>query len=165
MAMMTPMPVATRKKEAARRIGHRASNGFATTRPLAWSLGLEAPSSDAADEMIRKGFSARALDRFMVALELGREEAAGLLSISTRTLSRRRDEGQLKPNESDRLYRLAHLAGRAAEVLGGPKAARHWLKEPQWALGDRIPLHFAETEAGAREVEDLLGRIEYGVVT
>ncbi len=101
----------------------------------------------------------------MDALELNRDEAARLLSVSARTLSRRRDEGQLTPRESDRLYRLAHLAGRAAEVLGSPEAARRWLKEPQWALGDRIPLRFAETEAGAREVEDLLGRIEYGVVT
>jgi uncharacterized protein (DUF2384 family) len=26
-----------------------------------------------------------------------------------------------------------------------------------------VPLDYAETEIGAREVEDLLGRIEYGV--
>lgn len=159
------MPIAAHTEETGRKAEHRAPGESLPMHPLAWSLGLEASSSDAADEMIREGFSARALERFMDTLELGREEAAGLLSISARTLSRRRDEGQLKPSESDRLYRLARLAGRAAEVLGDPAAARRWLKEPQWALGDRVPLHFAETEAGAREVEDLLGRIEYSVVT
>jgi len=30
-------------------------------------------------------------------------------------------------------------------------------------LGGETPLEYAETEVGAREVEDLLGRIEYGV--
>ena len=30
-------------------------------------------------------------------------------------------------------------------------------------LGGAIPLEYAETEVGAREVENLLGRIEYGV--
>ena len=41
--------------------------------------------------------------------------------------------------------------------------AHRWLKEPQRGLGNRTPLSLLGTEAGAREVEDLLGRIEYGV--
>ena len=40
---------------------------------------------------------------------------------------------------------------------------RRWLASPQVGLGGAIPLEFAETEVGAREVENLLGRIEYGV--
>jgi len=41
--------------------------------------------------------------------------------------------------------------------------ARRWLSSPQRGLGGAVPLDYAETEIGAREVEDLLGRIEYGV--
>ena len=41
--------------------------------------------------------------------------------------------------------------------------ARQWLNAPQFGLGGAIPLEYAGTEVGAREVEDLLGRIEYGV--
>ena len=37
-------------------------------------------------------------------------------------------------------------------------------KEPAWALGDVTPLQYADTELGAQEVEDLLGRIEHGVL-
>jgi uncharacterized protein (DUF2384 family) len=37
------------------------------------------------------------------------------------------------------------------------------LRSPQIGLGGAVPLAYAETELGAREVEDLLGRIEYGV--
>jgi putative toxin-antitoxin system antitoxin component (TIGR02293 family) len=50
-------------------------------------------------------------------------------------------------------------------VFDDPQLARKWLKEPSWALGDVIPLQYADTELGAQEVEDLLGRIEHGVFT
>jgi uncharacterized protein (DUF2384 family) len=41
--------------------------------------------------------------------------------------------------------------------------ARVWLKFPQRGLGGAVPLDYAETEVGAREVDNLLGRIDYGV--
>ena len=40
---------------------------------------------------------------------------------------------------------------------------RRWLTSRQFGLGGAVPLEYAETEVGAREVEDLLGRIEHGV--
>ena len=67
--------------------------------------------------------------------------------------------------ESERIYRIARLYDRAVEVFGDKKMGRKWLKEPVWALGDIPPLEFAETELGAQEVDDLLGRIEHGVFT
>jgi putative toxin-antitoxin system antitoxin component (TIGR02293 family) len=67
--------------------------------------------------------------------------------------------------ESERLFRLACLYDKAVEVFEDPQMARKWLKEPSWALGDVTPLRYADTELGAQEVEDLLGRIEHGVFT
>ena len=67
--------------------------------------------------------------------------------------------------ESERIYRIAKIYDRAVEVFGDEEMGRRWLKEPAWALGDRTPLEFAETELGAQEVDDLLGRIEHGVFT
>ncbi|MGD9124244.1 MAG: MbcA/ParS/Xre antitoxin family protein, partial [Desulfarculaceae bacterium] len=52
----------------------------------------------------------------------------------------------------------------AAEVLEGSDQAKKWLISPQVGLGGRVPLEFLETEVGTREVEALLGRIEYGVL-
>ena len=51
----------------------------------------------------------------------------------------------------------------AVQALGTTQHARTWLAAPQHGLGGAIPLDYARTEVGAREVEDLLGRIEYGV--
>jgi putative toxin-antitoxin system antitoxin component (TIGR02293 family) len=50
-------------------------------------------------------------------------------------------------------------------VFKDKEMARKWLKEPAWARGDVPPLEFAETEVGAQEVDDLLGRIEHEVFT
>jgi putative toxin-antitoxin system antitoxin component (TIGR02293 family) len=41
--------------------------------------------------------------------------------------------------------------------------AREWFKAPNRALGNTTPFEYADTEPGAREVEDVLGRIEHGV--
>ena len=47
--------------------------------------------------------------------------------------------------------------------LGDAADARLWLGSPQVGLGGAVPLDYAETEVGAREVEDLLGRIDHNV--
>ena len=67
------------------------------------------------------------------------------------------------PSRADRLVRFAKLMGKAIEVFDTTENARRWLTSPQIGLGGALPLDYAETEVGAREVEDLLGRIEYGV--
>jgi putative toxin-antitoxin system antitoxin component (TIGR02293 family) len=46
---------------------------------------------------------------------------------------------------------------------GDVAAARAWLETPSKALGSETPLAAVETEIGAREVEDLIGRLEHGV--
>ncbi|MGV3772845.1 MAG: antitoxin Xre/MbcA/ParS toxin-binding domain-containing protein, partial [Verrucomicrobiales bacterium] len=69
----------------------------------------------------------------------------------------------LDREESDRVVRFARLFGLAVQVMESTEAARAWLNSPQYGLGGATPLDYAETEWGAREVEELLGRIEYGV--
>ena len=61
------------------------------------------------------------------------------------------------------MLRFARLMGKAVEVMEGEDAARRWLSSPQVGLGGAVPMDYAGTEVGAREIEDLLGRIEYGV--
>ncbi len=67
-----------------------------------------------------------------------------------------------KPKENSTLRNPIALS-KAIEVLESAENARQWLASPQVGLGGAVPLEYAETELGAREVEDLLGRIEYGV--
>ena len=55
------------------------------------------------------------------------------------------------------------LASAVREGRNRKDRARQWLSFPQYGLGGVVPLDYARTEVGAREVETLLGRIEYGV--
>jgi len=112
---------------------------------------------------IRAGLPMVEFEALQELLGLGAEELAAHLSISRSTLIRRRKAGRLDMQESDRLLRYARLYARAEEALGEAASAREWLQTPARALGYVSPLEFAETEAGARETENLLGRIEHGV--
>lgn len=120
-------------------------------------------SPDKLISALRKGLPFGELETLQASLEVPMEKLAAMLGISKATLHRRKASGRLDLAESDRVVRYARLLGLAVEVMGSPEQARQWLASPQVGLGGAVPLAYAETEFGAREVEDLLGRIEYGV--
>jgi putative toxin-antitoxin system antitoxin component (TIGR02293 family) len=112
---------------------------------------------------IQAGLSFKAVRNLQAALDLPLEKIAAFLGMSRATLHRRKSQGKIARNESEKLVRYQRLVKKAEEVLGGSAAAREWLTHPQPGLGNVRPVDFARTEIGAREVENLLGRIEYGV--
>src|SRR5437870_13780459 len=93
------------------------------------------------------------------------KELATALDLSTRSLQRRRRSGRLARYESDRLYRLARIVALADEFLGDHERAIRWLKRPNGALGGIAPVADLGTELGARQVENILGRIAYGGIS
>lgn len=95
--------------------------------------------------------------------ELAQKELAEVCGIPMRTIARRREAKVLTAPESDRLYRVARILVFATSVLGTADKARTWLKRPNMALGDEIPLTLLDTDAGAREVEEVLVRMGYGI--
>jgi putative toxin-antitoxin system antitoxin component (TIGR02293 family) len=112
---------------------------------------------------LKSGLPIHELDDLRRYLEVPMEQLAPMLGISRATLHRRKVSGRLDAAESDRVLRFARLLGRAGEVMESLEAGRRWLTSRQFGLGGAVPLEYAETEVGAREVEDLLGRIEHGV--
>jgi putative toxin-antitoxin system antitoxin component (TIGR02293 family) len=114
-------------------------------------------------EKLRIGLPVTELNDLQATLAVPMEKLVPMLGISKATLHRRKAEGRLDQAESDRVVRFARLMGKAVEVLESEENARQWLTAPQFGLGGAVPLEYAETEVGAREVENLLGRIEYGV--
>jgi putative toxin-antitoxin system antitoxin component (TIGR02293 family) len=112
---------------------------------------------------IQKGLRFTELETLQHSLDMPFEQLAAKLSISRSTLHRRKHAGRLSPDESDKLLRFARLLDHATDVFADIEKARVWLKHPQHGLGGAVPLDYAETEIGAREVDNLLGRIDYGV--
>ena len=114
-------------------------------------------------ERIHAGLPIYELAALQESLDVPMEILAAKLGISKATLQRRKIEGRLDAVESERVLRFARLMGKAINVFGSESNAREWLNKSQFGLGGAVPLDYAETEIGAREVENLLGRIEYGV--
>jgi putative toxin-antitoxin system antitoxin component (TIGR02293 family) len=113
--------------------------------------------------IVRGGLPARVLDALATNLKLTRTELAAALGIAERTLARRRKEGVFTAEESAKLLRLARVARRASEVFESGEPALDWLKRPNRALGGERPLSLLDTDIGAENVLDVLGRIEHGV--
>ncbi len=116
-------------------------------------------------EAIREGFPPAVVEELMRASGLTLKELATALDLSPRSLQRRRRSGRLALYESDRLYRLARIVAIANEYLGDQQRAIRWLKRPNRALGGMAPVEAIDTELGARQVENILGRIAYGGIS
>lgn len=112
---------------------------------------------------IKRGLSMSSFYELSSELEVQPARLMTVLNIAPRTMVRRKKEGRLEKDESERLYRVGRLFARAVQALGSKEAARTWMKTPKKALGNEVPLEYADTEIGAREIDDLLGRLEHGV--
>ena len=120
-------------------------------------------SSDLA-RATRAGLSVDSLDTLAQELSLQRLAVARLLGISERTLTRRAtSNGRLTAAESDRVVRLARVLALAKETLGDMERASRWLQTPNRALEGDKPIDLLDTDTGVRSVEQVLGRIEYGL--
>jgi putative toxin-antitoxin system antitoxin component (TIGR02293 family) len=116
-------------------------------------------------EAIREGFPPAVVEELMRASGLTLKELADSLDLSPRSLQRRRRSGRLARFESDRLYRLARIVAVAHQNLGDHQRSMRWLKRPNRALGGLAPVAAIDTELGARQVENVLGRIAYGGIS
>jgi putative toxin-antitoxin system antitoxin component (TIGR02293 family) len=114
-------------------------------------------------QSIKKGLPISAFEKIQKELNVSADTLATTVNIANRTLARRKKEGRFLPDESERVLRIASLFDRASQVLHKQDRVQLWFKSPQKALGGKTPLEYADTEPGAREIEDLLGRLEHGV--
>lgn len=143
--------------------GQMAKSSLAPAAPLDYAalLGLRAANLNDLLRAIARGIPFEGIERLERTIEI---DIAELIQIPRRTLRRRRQQGRFTPEESDRLVTAARMISRVLELFGGNgQEARAWLNEPAIAFGGATPLDIARTETGSREVENLVGRIEYGV--
>jgi len=130
------------------------------------SLGVRYETLLEAVALVTAGLPATAVARFQRASGLTQQRIRQVAGISKGSFDRRKQSGRLSREESERLLRVSRLFERATSMYDGDAGgAREWLETPVPALANQCPLDLARTEPGAREVEDLIGRIEYGVVS
>jgi putative toxin-antitoxin system antitoxin component (TIGR02293 family) len=127
-------------------------------------LGKQVSKRGALAELVREGLPVKALLLLAERLDMRQAEISEKIGIPKRTLTRRlQQHSRLTAAESDRAVRLAQVYSTAAETLGDGRKAAAWLKTPNRALRGGRPLDQLDTDPGVREVEDVLGRIAYGV--
>jgi putative toxin-antitoxin system antitoxin component (TIGR02293 family) len=109
---------------------------------------------------IKEGLPREAFDRIKNAIATTTEVLSSITEIPARTIARRK---KFKPDESERLFRVASAFQKAVETLKDLEKARRWFTTPKTALSGLSPIVCCDTETGCREVENLLGRIDESV--
>ncbi len=142
------------------RASANAARGFITES----MMGAGSTDTNRLIREIEQGLPLRVMESLALGLGLPLPDLAAHLGIPARTLARRKTAGRLSPDESERVVRVARLLEKALALFDWESSeARQWLREPKQALAGQSPLDYARTEIGAREVENLLGRLEHGV--
>lgn len=128
------------------------------------ALGLRVRSSGELIRQVGRGFSFHTMRELETHSGIPLPEIASVIGLPGRTLARRKASGRLTSDESEKLLRLSSVFEQAVELFEGDQSgALKWLTTPKKALENQTPLSYSRTELGAREVENLIGRLEYGV--
>lgn len=93
--------------------------------------------------------------------DAGEQRAIMHRVVPEATYKRRRE--RLSPPESQRTERLARVVAMAEDVWQDREHARRFLTTPHPEIGGKTPLDAALTELGARQAEEVMARIVYGL--
>lgn len=119
-------------------------------------------------EAIQKGLPGGVLTYMVKHVRIMKPADVGqAVGVSIRTVQRRAGAPRkaLSQEQSGRAWKFAEVLTTATNVLGSQAEAEKWLATPAMALNQRRPLDLLSSPAGVEMVEQLLGRLEYGVYT
>jgi len=128
-------------------------------------LALEEPVYRALDlaQVLANGLPLAAVDSLVREGYLRPSELS--LVAPPRTLSHRRARGErLRPDESERVARIAKTVVLAEQVFGDKDRALRWLHAPRRALGGKPPFELLATAEGGQVIEEELVGIDEGYV-
>ena len=127
------------------------------------TLGRRLGSLGALNDVVASGLPKAALRQTASRIFPGKTDQKRLMNriVPEATFKRRRD--RLSAAESERTERIARVVAYAEYVWGGLEDARRFLTTPHPALRGKSPLDTAMTELGARQVEEILGKIFHGL--
>lgn len=96
--------------------------------------------------------------------ELDSRQKEALFGIPARTQARyKKDDSVLSPLVIDRLERFNRITKQAIDLFEDEEETKRWLSTPKASLDNKTPLEALTTDAGAKQVEQILYRAEYGV--
>ncbi|WP_439554906.1 antitoxin Xre/MbcA/ParS toxin-binding domain-containing protein [Dyadobacter sp.] len=91
-------------------------------------------------------------------------EIAFVLGMTPRNLHRIQADKKLGTDASERLLLLRNVLVHALDTFEGKAGTvRNWLRTPILELDDQSPLQLMDTITGFGLVDDVLGRLDYGL--
>jgi putative toxin-antitoxin system antitoxin component (TIGR02293 family) len=124
-----------------------------------------APVSDfAVINASRVGVNRSLVDTVSNMVKLTDNEMAYLLGMTSRNLHRIPHDKRLGTDASERLLLLKNILIHALDTFEGRETVvRNWLRTPLSELNDQSPLQMMDTMTGFSLVDDILGRLDYGL--
>jgi len=111
------------------------------------------------------GIEVSAFQDLLEVTGLSRDELAGLLGVSYKTIQRyQKEEKKMNAQNSEQLLKMIVLYQKAEEVFGDIDSFDRWLRKPAAGLGNQVPLSFMQTSGGIDLIHDELQRIEHGAL-
>lgn len=112
----------------------------------------------------RQGVLRSESDRVAALVGLTDKEMAIALGLSASYLHRLKTDQLVSREASERLSLLENLLQHALDTFDNrASTVLSWLRTPLRELEDQTPLQTLDTVTGYRLVDDVLGRIDYGI--
>lgn len=114
-------------------------------------------------QLAQSGISKLSFEHFKLRTGLDYNQLAWLLSVARNTLINKKGEDVFDVTISEKLISLAEVYTHGFDVFGSEDGFIEWLNHPNRALGMVTPFSLLQTQYGRQEVQNILGRIEWGV--
>lgn len=112
----------------------------------------------------RSGVLRGLADEVATLVGLTDNEIAYILGMTPRNLHRLKPDQRLGIVASERLLLLKNILLHALDTLNGkPNIVLSWLRTPIRELDDQSPIQLMDTVTGFGLVDDVLGRLDYGL--
>lgn len=111
-----------------------------------------------------EGLSKASADALVGHLGISRKSfSENILDTSVKTLERKKSTDKLDKRTSSHLIEIAKVVEHAFEVFEDENSVKQWLNAPNRALGGVKPIDLFYIPTGLGMVDNILGRIAYGV--
>jgi putative toxin-antitoxin system antitoxin component (TIGR02293 family) len=111
--------------------------------------------------IIQVGFAAKRLIKLCEQGDMTTAERDQIIPLKTLKTRAAKDQ-KLTVDESDRLFRAAHITAMADAVFGNEEKAKRWLSKPKDRFSGLSPIAMLSTVQGTRQVEETLIQMTEG---
>ncbi|WP_323836472.1 type II RES/Xre toxin-antitoxin system antitoxin [Photorhabdus africana] len=135
--------------------------------PLWQTIGFPSSSGPHLNTILNEGLPVTIIEKIQNWSTFDKEDILRIAGIQIRSYAKLcPSKGKFTADESQCIARFVRVMDRAVGLFSGDrdKTAR-WMKRPVRGLGYLTPESMLDTESGALDVMNFIGRIEHGIVS